>query len=193
MDESDKTFRDKLLDMEKPNANYKEKYEKEVRAMVEKKLTGLTKLAHIVGLILGLGFAALFGTLAVITPEGFPLWGRFVWGIGAVYGLAIIAVEASILKKGTVNLKTDEMVMAKLPWCFLVIMGSILLAFSGSVSEPIRAVRMLVGFLFFLIMAAVFMVQAFVQRSELNTREKLLEIEYRLAELAEEIESAKSE
>lgn len=161
--------------------------------MVEKKLTGLTKLAHIVGLIMGLGFAGLFGTLAVIGEKGLPLWGRFVWGIGAVFGLAIIAVEASILRKGTVNLKTDEMVMAKLPWCFLVIMGSILLVFSGSVSEPIRAVRMLVSFLFFFIMAAVFMVQAFVQRSELNTREKLLEIEYRLAKLADKIGNDHSE
>lgn len=193
MNESNKTFRDKLLDMEKSSDNYKKKYEKEVKEMVEKKLTGLTKLAHIVGLIMGLGFATLFGTLAVTAPKEFPLWGRFTWGIGAVGGLAIIAVEASILRKGAVNLKTDEMVIAKLPWCFLVIIGTILLVFSGRVSDPIKAVHMLVSFLFFFIMATVFMVQAFVQRSELNTREKLLEIEYRLAELAEKIENKHSE
>lgn len=188
MNESAKTFRNRLLDVEKPNTAYKEKYERQVQEMVEKKLTGWTKLSHIIGLLIGLGFAGLFGTLAVIAPKGFPLWGRFLWGIGALGGLAIIAVEASILRKGTVNLKTDEMVMAKLPWCLLVVMGSILLAFSGSVSDRIRAVHMLVSFLFFFIMASVFMVQAFVQRSELNTREKLLEIEYHLAELAEKIE-----
>lgn len=54
-------------------------------------------------------------------------------------------------------------------------------------------IRMLVSLLFFLVMAALFMVRAFVQRSELNTREKLLEIEYRLAELAEKIENKNSE
>ena len=40
MNESDKTFREKLLDMEKPNASYKKQYEMEVLAMVEMKLQG---------------------------------------------------------------------------------------------------------------------------------------------------------
>ena len=193
MNKSDRTFRDELLDMEKPDANYREKYQKEIREMFEKKLTGLRKLGCVVGLIMGLGFAGLFGTLAVIGPEGFPLWGRFIWGIGAVFGLIIAVVEGAILKKGTINLKEDEMSAALLSWCVLVIMGSLFLAFSGSLAEPIKAVRMMVSFLFFFVMAAVFLLKAYIQRSELNTREKLLQIEYRLAELSEKLERAHSE
>ena len=56
MNESDKMLRDKLLDMEKPNTDYKEKYERQVKAMFEKKLTGVRKLSHVGGLILGLFF-----------------------------------------------------------------------------------------------------------------------------------------
>ena len=37
-------------------------------------------------------------------------------------------------------------------------------------------------------MAAAILLKAIIERSELNTREKLLEIEYRIAELAEKIE-----
>ncbi|MHC4618709.1 MAG: hypothetical protein ACYTEQ_13265 [Planctomycetota bacterium] len=188
MNKSDKTFRDKLLDMEKPNAGYKEKYEKEVSAMVEKKLTGWTRLAHIAGLIMGLGFAGLFGTLAVIVPREFPLWGRLIWALGAVFGLIIVVCEGWTLKKGTVNLKKDEMGSAGLAWCFVVILGSIILAFSQSLPNPLTGIRMLVSVLFFLVVAALAMTRAFVRCSEVNTREKLLEIEYRLAELAEKIE-----
>ena len=192
MNELQKAFRDKLLDVEKPNANYKEKYEKEIKEMFEKKLTGLRKFGCIVGLAMGLGFAGLFGTLAVIAPQGFPLWGRSIWVLGAVFGLLIVVVEGWILKKGTVNLKDDEMAMAGLSWSFVVIVATIVLVFSGGLPDPLTGIRMLVSLLFFLVMAALFMIRAFVQRSELNTREKLIEIELRLAELAEKIENKHS-
>jgi len=188
MDKSDETFRDKLLDTEKPNVSYKEKYERQVQEMVEKKLTGLEKLSHIGGLIMGLFFLVLFGTVAVIVPKEFPFWGRFIFALGAFFGLAIIIFEGWILKKGTINLKKDNMAMAGLSWCFVVIVGTVVLVSSGTLPDRLVGVHMLVSLLFFLVMAAVFMIRAFVERSELNTREKLLEIEYRLAELAEKIE-----
>jgi len=193
MREFDTTFRDRLLDIEKPDPVYWQEYERQVKAMIEKKLTGWTKLSHIIGLIMGLGFAGLFGTLAVIVPKEFPLWGRFSWMLGAVFGLVIACMSAWTLKKGTINLKDDEMASAGLGWAFIVIVGSIVLVFSGSLPDPITGIHMLVSLLFFLVMAAVFMIRAFIQRSELNTREKLLEIEYRLAELAEQVKSKQSQ
>lgn len=188
MNKSEKTLRDKLVDMEKPNANYREEYEKEVRAMFEKKLTGLTRTWAIVGLIMGLGFFILFGSLAVIVPREFPLWGRFIWALGAVFGLGFAGLETWVLKKGAVNLKTDNMAMAGLGWAFVVIVASIILVFSASFPDPMKGVRALVAVLIFLVLAAVGLLKAFIQRSELNTREKLLEIEYRIAELAEKTE-----
>jgi FtsH-binding integral membrane protein len=188
MNKSEKTLRDKLVDMEKPNANYREEYEKEVRAMFEKKLTGLTRTWAIVGLIMGLGFFILFGSLAVIVPREFPLWGRFIWALGAVFGLGFAGLETWVLKKGAVNLKTDNMAMAGLGWAFVVIVASIILVFSARFSDPMKGVRALIAVLIFLVLAAVCLLKAFIQRSEVNTREKLLEIEYRLAELAEKME-----
>jgi hypothetical protein len=188
MNKSEKTFRDKLLDMQKTSNDYKEKYEKEVKAMFEKKLTGLTRTWAIVGLIMGLGFFILFGSLAVIVPREFPLWGRFVWALGAVFGLGFAGLETWVLKKGAVNLKTDNIAMAGLGWAFVVIVASIILVFSASFPDPMKGVRALVAVLIFLVLAAVGLLKAFIQRSELNTREKLLEIEYRIAELAEKTE-----
>lgn len=193
MNESQKTFRDKLLDMEKANTPYKEKYEKEIKEMFEQKLTGLQKWGQVLGLAMGLGFFFLFGTLAIIVPKEFPLWGRVIWIIGAVFGLVFAALSVWILKKGTVNLKTDNMAAAGLAWAFIVIVATLVLVFSGKSPEPIIGVRMLVSILIFEVAAAAGLLKAIIQRSELNTREKLLEIEYRLAELAEKAKAAKTD
>ncbi len=46
---------------------------------------------------------------------------------------------------------------------------------------------MIITILVFLVPAAMFMILSRIERAELETREKLLEIEYRLAELAEAV------
>lgn len=190
MNESQKTFRDELLDMEKANIPYKEKYEKEIKEMFEQKLTGLKRWGYIIDLGMGLGFFFLFGTLAIIVPKEFPLWARSIWMIGAVFGLAFAALSVWVLKKGTINLKTDELSSAWLGWGLIVIVASITLVHSGNLPEPITGVRMLVSLLVFEVAAGVLLLKAIIRRSEVNTREKLLEIEYHLAELAEKVETA---
>lgn len=188
MNKSNKTFRDKLLDIEKPNPTLKDKYEKEVQAMVEKKLTGLRKLGTVVSLVMGLGFFILFGTLAVIVPKEFPMWGRAIWAIGSVFGLTFAGLAVLVLKKGTVNLKTDDMAMAGLGWGFIVIMATITLVFSGQLPDRTIAIKMLVSLLIFEVAAAVGLLKAIIERSEVKTREKLLNIEYHLAEISEKME-----
>jgi len=59
-----------------------------------------------------------------------------------------------------------------------------------SLPEPITGVRMIVWMLVFEVAAGIFLLKAIIRRSEVNTREKLLEIEYRLAELAEKVKAA---
>ncbi len=81
------------------------------------------------------------------------------------------------------------MASAMVPWCFVVIMATLVLVNAGKFADPIRGVRMLVSILIFLVMAGIFVIRAFIERSELNTREKLLEIEYRLADLTEKMEN----
>ena len=154
MNESQKTFRDELLDMEKANTHYKEKYEKEIKEMFEKKLTGLKRWEYIVGLGMGLGFFVLFGTLAIIVPKEFPLWARSIWIFGAVFGLVFAGLSVWVLKKGTVNLKTDNMAAAGLGWGLIVIMAAVTLVFSGKFPDRTLGVHMLVSVLIFEVMAA---------------------------------------
>ena len=57
-----------------------------------------------------------------------------------------------------------------------------------SAPENVVGLRMILSGLVFLVMGAVFLIRHVVEQSELKTREKLLEIEYRLAELADRIQ-----
>jgi len=183
MTQTKHTFRNQLLAMESMNPTLREHYEREVKAMIEKQLTWYARVAHTGGLCLGLFFLIAFGRIAIILPGGLLETQRLLWSLGAIAGLAIISVEASILKKGAVNLKIDGFVMAWIPWAAIVVFGSISMAL-GVISTDA-----LVHLLFFFVMASTFMIQAIVERSEVKTREKLLEIEYQIAELTEKLES----
>ena len=189
MNRTEKTFRDRLLDIEKTNATYKEKYERQVKEMTEQKLTGLKKMQIIGFLGMSVCLGVLFGTLAVIIPKGFPLWGRAGFAIGSVFSLAFAVLYLLILKKGSINLKKDNMDLAWTGWGLVIIIGTLALVFSPNLPDKISGVHWLVSCLFYLIAAGVFLLRAFIERSEVNTREKLLEIEYRLADLAEKMEN----
>jgi hypothetical protein len=80
------------------------------------------------------------------------------------------------------------MAFAGSSWAFTVIMTTLFLVFSDKFPNPTLT---LVSLLFFLIMAAAGLLGGIITCSEARTNEKLLEIEYRIAELAESIEKTK--
>jgi len=188
MNRSHNNFHDRLLGAEKLNDAFKAKYEKELKTMIEKKLTTAGKLGYVGWAMLGIGFFVLFGTMAIIAPGEFPMWSRFGFIAGAIFGLAWTVLALTIIKKGTINLKLHPVVMAGMGWGFVVILTTLFLVFGSKFPDKIIGIQMVVNVLPFLIMAAVFLIIAKVGRMRLETREKLLEIEYRLAELAEKME-----
>ncbi len=184
---SNQSFCDQLLEKEQLNPSYKEKYEKEVKAMIEHKLTGIKKLSHIIALIMSLGFVILFGTLAVVVPKELPILARLGFVVGAIFGLIWVVILIRILKKGVLNLKTDSKFMAGITWVFVVIMMTLFLLIGGKNPNSVASVFMVVYGIVFLIGAAAGLINTVIQQSELNTREKLLEIEYHLAEISEQL------
>jgi hypothetical protein len=185
MSKHDVAFRDQVIEVEKPDPNYREQYNNEMSAMIAQKLTQAKKLHLVAELILSMSLAVLFGSLAIFAPKGLPWFGRIGFGVGAVSGLAFVGLCVGVLKKGNLNLKKDGLAAASLGWGVVIVTGTIALAFANKLPDPVVGLQWLVGVLFFLIGAGVLLLCAHIQRSEMNTREKLLEIEYRLGELAE--------
>jgi hypothetical protein len=187
MSQTKHSFRNQLLDMEPTNSTLQERYESEVKAMIEKQLVGREKAGHILGLVLGIGFLIGFGSVAISASSGLPLFARGSFILGALFGGAYAAMEVMILRKGTINLKTDSMAAAGMAWGFVVIITTIFMVNADKFPDP---TRMLAAMIIFEIMAGLQLLKAYIEKSEVKTQEKLLEIEYQIAALTDKLESA---
>jgi MFS family permease len=160
----------------------KEQYDKEIQIMLERSLTGVRRWVWLGTAIGGAVFAILFGALAIFMPVEFPLMGRIGFAAGALFGIGWAVLGARVFRRGSLNLKIDTGAAAGMSWGLPVIL---LTVFMVSAPDSIAGLRMIVSGLAFLVMGAAFLIRHVIEQSELKTREKLLEIEYRLAELME--------
>jgi hypothetical protein len=188
MNHSDRSFRERLLKSEQVTPALKERYAKEVQAMFEKKLTGFRRWVWLGAAIMGLGFTILFGAVAVVAPAEFPWYGRLMFAAGALFGIGWAVLGAKIVWRGTMNLKTDTTVANGMGWVFVVLISTYAMV---AAPDSLAGLRMIVCSLVFLVGGVAFMTRHVVEQAELKTREKLLEIEYRLAELAETMHADK--
>ncbi len=177
-------FPDRLIQCESPTLALHEKYRKEITAMLEKRLGFAGRAMWIFWAVFGLAQAIIFGSVAVISYGRLPLWGTVGFGAGVVFGLAFGALSGWIAWSGRVHLKSQPPAMVGMAWAFVVVMMTLVLV---NAPDSIVGVRMIVSTLTFLVMAAVFMLASRTEQAELRTKEKLLEIEYRIAELGDHL------
>jgi hypothetical protein len=175
-------LRDRLLAAEPATPALRQRYEQEIQNMLEKKLTGARRWVWLVGAIGGLVLAVAFGTLSVTVPYRFPLPGRIGFAGGALFCLGWVLLGWRIFRRGAIDLKFDTWAYSALAWALPLFMLTI---FMVSAPNNLMGLRMIVSGLAFLLMGAVFLIRHVIEASELETREKLLELEYRLAELTE--------
>jgi len=190
MSQIPKSFSEQLIQCESYSPEYKKKYEQEKRAMFEKRLGGVQRGAYVFWTVFCLSLGVLFGVVAVMTYGRLPILGTLGFAAGSVFGLAFAAMYAWIAITGRLLLRKHPPAMAGGAWAFTVIVMTLSLVTAPGLSEPAVGNRMLLAGLAFLVMAAVFLLVSRTEQSELNVKEKLLEIEYRLAELAEKVDSS---
>ncbi len=189
MDAPRQSFRDQLLDAAPRDPTLEAQYREAVQTMLEKKLTPPALWLHAFMLVVSLAMAGMFGTFAVVFDD-LQILGRAMFGAGVVFALAWAVLLGSILRAGRVHQIKHTNAMAGLGWVFVVLLTTVALVAGGLMPDPARGTLMIVSTLAFLVMGAMFLILARVNQAELNTREKLLEIEYRLAQLGQEKGSA---
>jgi len=196
MNQSNKTFSDKLLEMEKPNTTYKEQFEIQLQTVLEKRLN----YAWRVGLLLlgaaGLLIAIPCGHMAFLTRVGgeLDLFVRIVYLSGMVLALSWAILMGWVAVRGKLNLRLHPAYIAiiGIALCFFFMLN-----FTGRFVLPLAreehrsilgTLLVLIGF-FLIVTFVLCLILRVLYRTEFKTREKLLEIEYRLAELAEKLEA----
>jgi hypothetical protein len=154
--------------------------------MLEKKLTGIRRWVFLATAVVALPLAVLFGTLAVTMPATFPWPGRLGFAGAALFAIGWAILGIRVFRRGALDLRIDTGAVAGLSWALPVFMVTLFLIWAP---ENIAGLRLILSGLVFLVMGALFLIRHVVELSELKVREKLLEIEYRLAELAEAVKA----
>ena len=160
----------------------KEQYDKEVQAMLEKRITGVSRWVWLGIIGVNMVAAALLVTFTIIVPPGVPLLARLPVAVAALFSVGFVILGLYAFLRGSINLKFDTAVYSGMIWVFGVLLATMFIVIAPN---SILGLRMITFGLVILVIGAVFLVRNVIEQSELKTREKLLEIEYRLAELAE--------
>lgn len=177
-------LRDELCELEPHNPLLRERYLKEMKAMLEKPLTFRAKLFLAAVLIGSLAIMVFLAVQAVVHTE-LPALARFGMAGGALFALAWAVLCGRALRRGTLELRTEPAAQAGLLWVFAVLLETCFLVLAPQFPNPFHATVALFMGLVILIGAGVMLVCVRLQQSELATREALLRLEYRIADLSE--------
>jgi hypothetical protein len=197
MNESKKRFVEQLLAADPPSPDARGRYEKEVRAMLEKTISprqrGLYLIAAVVSGLLG-AYLSLIGLGTLVTAAGRtaplvepgPASLLLVLCILAT-GLALLLVAGMLFRtywKGAFNQLSYREWAAGVGVTYVGSLGVLFLLLGRYFPELLRDSVQVLG-LILLLYAAVAWVRHRIAQAEMRTAEKLLEIELHLAEIGE--------
>jgi hypothetical protein len=176
-------FRDRLLAAEPLSPDSQQKLQQELHAMFTRELNTPHRIVIAIVAVVGLATAVLCGYLAV--TRNLPIVARIGLGTGTLFGLAWVALAVRVWRRGAINLRVDNRMMAAMVWVFTVLMVTFFLMLGMSIEDRLLGVMMIAYGLVFLVGAGVYFISARIEQAELSTHEKLLELELRIAELSE--------
>ena len=130
----------------------------------EQRLVGRWRWGMIGSLVLGIGFAIVFGAVFVLASQELPVLARLAFGLGALWGLAWAALSGWIIKKGSFNRKTHSSAMAGMAWGIVIVYLVLFMLLAHRLDDPIKGLQMVTHGLVFLIMAPVFMIENWIEQ-----------------------------
>jgi len=186
-------LREDLISMELVNPELHSHYREEMEKMFTQEIIGIRRF----GLWAKDLFLLLFGSALLWNALfnqliSLPTLGRWLWGLSGIFTLGIALLELRMVWNKKMDLRKDSKFFALVGSSGMTVIAFsiILVAFlmrdlqSSVILIPIALLAIIIGILI--------SVDNRVQQAELNTREKLLEIEYRLAALDERLQGGKA-
>src|SRR5688572_32406922 len=111
------TLRDQLCELEPHNPLLRERYLKEMKAMLEKPLTFRGKLFLVAVLVGSLAIMVFLAVQALMHVE-LPALARLGMAGGAVFAAAWAVLCGRALRRGTLELRSEPTAQAALFWIF---------------------------------------------------------------------------
>lgn len=188
---NDRSIRNRLLEMEKQTPQLQERFEKEKRKMLERKLTRSGRVVWGLASLIGAWFFVYFSYVAITVQQGNWLV-RAGFVVGAVFGAAWTVLGVSILRKGSFRLFRDENTVQSLTFGFTLLLLIVLLILGGQNADKTAGIQMMItGGIFFLAFGIPAVFNMRINRTESALREHLLKLELQIAEMAEKTKSEK--
>lgn len=179
-------FADELIAAQHVEPTLRQRYEQEMQAMLDQPLTKTRKMSFILSAIVCTVMMVML-TIAALSSHRAPIGVRIGVGLGAVYAAGWLVLMLRILRRGTFQVRGDSRLMSSLPWIFTVALMTLMLFMTGQRADSVRSVWLVLFALTFLLMASVFLIQYSIGDARLKLEERLLEVQLRVAELAEEM------
>jgi hypothetical protein len=186
MNESKKRFIDQLLAADPPSGEARRRYEKEVRAMLEKTLTPRQRVERLGAALLMVLSAAALGSGALVLPPELDA-GKYLSAILLVTAFALLAIAGILFHgswRGVVNQHMSRVWAAGVGIVYVGLLGWLFLLMARFMPELLRDDVRVFG-LVLLVYAAVAWMRQRVAQAESRTAERLLEIELQIAEIGE--------
>ena len=141
-------------------------------------------------------FLLLFGLVlmsgAVFSqPFSLPAMGRWLWAIAGATTIVIAVLGLWIARKKNLDLRKDSRLFALVGSSGMTVVAFSILLVAFIMRDLQNLATLAPMALLIIIVGILISLDSRVQQGELNTREKLLEIEYRLAALDERLQTGK--
>lgn len=175
-------FRERLLNVEPPRPDVRERIQQEIQAMLTQKLTLPRRIFITVIALFDLAAAVLCGSL-VLTEDQLPTLARIGLGVGSLFGIAWGVWFVRLLRRGEMNVRTDSRWMAGMVWIFTLVMVILMFMVGAMAPDRSKGILMILQSFIFLISAAVYWLSHRITDAELNVTERLLKLELQIAEL----------
>jgi hypothetical protein len=186
MTADDPQFRDRLLAVQKQDDTLKQKYQQEIQAMLQQKLN--TPMKWLLVIVMAFGLLA-----AGLTAANLPRWRlqepdfQALALFSLVFELTCIACLGWIIARGSIRTGGPEFILALLAGIFSLVVAGFFEDVTRYVPKDQTPHDIVLIIVFVVVLGWLPLVAVTISFYHNRTREKLLEIQYQLAQLAEEI------
>jgi peptidoglycan/LPS O-acetylase OafA/YrhL len=178
-------LRDQLLAVEPLAPDTRKHLQQELHTMFTRQLDTPRRILMGTLAVFAIASAIMCGALAITEPD-LPRLARIALGVGSLFGLSWAVALIRICLRGTLDLKRDSHLFAMMMWGFTVLLMVFFLIVGASMEDRLQGLIMIANGLAFLIGAGVCWLSYRIERAEMTMREKLLQLELRIAELVEQ-------
>ncbi|HET6455426.1 MAG TPA: hypothetical protein VFI02_13565 [Armatimonadota bacterium] len=187
---TDERFSDRLVESEQMSPGCRERYEREVKAMLETRLTPIQRFTFGFTALVGIGFLVVFGYLAIMASE-LPALARGGFALGSIFGLVWGIVAGRVAWKGVMHRRNIPNALTGMVWGLIVFVTVGTLLVTGKHPDSVRSVYMVLSVLVYFVMGVAFVITNRIDQTFIRTEEKFLQLELKLAEIAERIGESK--